>query len=132
MDAMLAYWKRFEIHSVERLVQDHSSGHVLAFGAGQSVYDDPEFFQRAQKALAPYVVVLLLPSPDVEESIPLLHERVHRSVPDLPEAVLRTIDDLNRYFLEHPANATLANHTVYTKDRTPEESRDEVLGLLGL
>ena len=131
LDAMLAYWKPFEIHSVERVLQDHPAGHVLAFGGGQSVYDDPGFHQRAEKALAPHTVVLLLPSRDVEESIPLLTERVRHAVPDMPAEILRTIDDMNRYFLEHPANAALADHTIYTKSRSPEETRDEILALVG-
>jgi hypothetical protein len=37
---------------------------------------------------------------------------------------------MNRYFLEHPANASLADHTIYTKGRTPEQTRDEILGVL--
>jgi hypothetical protein len=130
LNAMLAYWKPFEIHSVERTVRDYPSGHILAFGAGQSVYDDPDFFRRAQQALAPHLVVLLLPSPDVEESIPLLTERVRQAVPDMPADLIDTLDDMNRHFLEHPANAALADHTIYTKGRSPEETRDEILGLV--
>lgn len=126
-DEMVAYWKPFEIYSVERLFQDHPSGHVIAFGAGQSVYDNEEFAGRVQQALEPHIVVLLLPSPDIEESMQLLAERLR---PIVPEEVVDTIAEMNRYFLEHPANRTLSDHTVYTKDRSPEEIRDEILSRL--
>ena len=128
--ALLAYWKPFEIYSVERLFQDYPNGHVFAFGAGQSVYDDPAFFERAQKALAPYPVFLLLPAPDVDESIPILEQRIRLLEPELPDAFFGMINDMNRYFIEHPANARLATHTVYTLGKSPEQTRDEILALL--
>jgi len=131
LDAMLAYWKPFEIRSVERVLAEYPAGHVIAFGAGQSVYDDPAFFRRAQEALATHTVVLLLPSDNVEESLPLLTERVREAVPDLPIEILETLDGMNRYFLEHPANGVLADHTVFTNERTPAETCDEIVALLG-
>ncbi len=130
MDAMVAYWKPFEIYSVERLFADHPAGCVIGFGAGQSVYDDAAQFERAQRALAPYTVIFLLPSPDVEESIPLLNARIHESEPELPEAFFEVISRWNRNFIEHPSNHNLATHVVYTKDKTPEQTRDEILALL--
>ncbi len=48
------YRKPFEIYSVERMLQDYPSGYVMPFGAGNSVYDDPNHFERLQKVLAPY------------------------------------------------------------------------------
>ena len=69
------YWKPFEAHAVERLLADHHDC-VIDFGAGHSVFEDAELFVRVQKALSPYPnVVLLLPSPDPEESIRVLHAR---------------------------------------------------------
>jgi len=133
MKAMIDYWKPFEIYSVERMLQDYPSGHVLAFGAGQSVYDDPAFTERAQKVLDPYpYVILLLPSPDVEESVVILHERIRLSFPDFPAEAARQMDEINRYFMTHPSNARLAKFTFYTKDKSSMETRDEVLQALNL
>ncbi len=133
MDALVAYWKPFEIHSVERLFADYPAGNVIAFGAGQSVYDDPAFFDRAKRALAPYPhVIFLLPSPDVEESVSLLNERIHQSEPELPEEFFPVIGRWNRTFMQHPSNHSLATHIVYTKDKSPEQTRDEILHLLAL
>ncbi|MEO8392370.1 MAG: AAA family ATPase [Chloroflexota bacterium] len=131
--AMVDYWKPFEIYSVERMLSDYSTGHVLAFGAGQSVYDDPAFADRAQKALAPYhYVILLLPSPDVDESVFILHERMRLGFPDFPAEAAQQMDEMNRYFIENPSNARLAKFTIYTQDKSSAETRDEVLKALKL
>lgn len=132
LKALLAYWKPFEIYSVERMFQDYPAGHIIAFGAGQSVYDDPAQFARARQALAPYPVVLLLPSPDIDESLPILSARIRASEPDLPDSFFPMIEDMNRRFIEHPSNARLATLTVYTKDQSPAETRDEIMGRLNL
>lgn len=130
MPALAAYWKPYEIYSVERLMQDYPTGHVIAFGAGQSVYDDPAQFERARVALAACTVVLLLPSPDIEESIAILSARIHAAEPELPDSFFPVIEQMNRMFMSHPSNARLATHTVYTAGKTPEQTRDEILRLL--
>jgi hypothetical protein len=128
-----AYWKQFEIYSVERIVQDYPVGHVLSFGAGNSVYDDPSHFARAQKALASYpYVILLLPSADVNESMRVLLERFQALVPDCADEDLKQVAEINRYFIEHPANARLATYTIYTAGKSPAEICDEILKALDL
>jgi len=113
------YWKPFEIHAVERLLADHA-GCVIDFGAGHSVYEDDELFERARRALEPYDhVVLVLPSPDPDESIAELRRR---NVERLGEAI-----ELNAHFVRHPSNHELAKHVVYTAGKEPEETRDEIL-----
>ncbi|MCW2543479.1 MAG: shikimate kinase, partial [Frankiales bacterium] len=47
IEGLLDYWKPFELHSVERLVEEHPSDHVLALGGGQSVYTDEDDLRRA-------------------------------------------------------------------------------------
>ncbi len=47
------YWKRFELHAVERVLQEHP-GSVIDFGAGHSVYENPADLARAQELLRPY------------------------------------------------------------------------------
>ncbi|MFN8447166.1 MAG: shikimate kinase [Anaerolineae bacterium] len=128
--ALIAYWKPFEIYSVERLFQDYPAGHVFAFGAGQSVYDDPAFAERARVALAPHHVILLLPSTDTAESVQILNDRIRISEPELPEQLFGMIGAMNRDIIEHPANASLADLTLYTSDQTPEATRDAILAWL--
>lgn len=113
------YWKPFEAHAVERLLTQNQDC-VIDFGAGHSVYEDEALFARVQAALAPYPnVVLLLPSPDPDASLRILQERSGAPAPDG--------FDLNAHFVRHPSNATLAKIVIYTQDRTPEQTRDEVL-----
>lgn len=129
-EAMIAYWKPFEIHSVERLLADRRSGHVIAFGAGQSVYDDPGHASRVLRALGAHTVVLLLPTPDIDTSLDILGRRGRALFPDLPAEVHDDIDRLNRGFLTHPANASLADHVVHTDGRAPEQTCEQIVTLL--
>jgi hypothetical protein len=123
--AVERYWKPFEIHAVERLLSEHrdcSRGCVIDFGAGHSVYEDAEQFARAERALAPFAnVVLILPDPDLDESVRILTER---STGELPAGFDHTP------FVKHPSNHRLAKYVVYTKGKTPEHTRDEIIGLL--
>ena len=114
------YWKPFEAHAVERVLDDHPSS-VIDFGAGHSVYEDDVLFARVKRALAPCRhVVLLLPSPDVSTSLQVLRER---------RPSLRDIDpDINEHFIVHPSNRELATFTVYTERRLAEDTCAEVVG----
>ncbi|MCI0709215.1 MAG: shikimate kinase [Chloroflexi bacterium] len=123
LDGVLRYWKPFEVHAVERLLAEHENC-VFDFGAGHTVFEDEELFARVQKALAPYEnVILLIPSADHDESIRILKERDFEG----PAFAL----DFNEHFVRHPSNERLAKHIVYTKDKTPEESCEDILKLIG-
>jgi hypothetical protein len=101
---------------------------VIDFGAGHSVYEDAALFARVESALAPFpYVILLLPSPDLDESVAILNERfaalLEREVGEVDPALLT----LNAHFTKHPSNTRLAKLTVYTEGKTPEETCDEIL-----
>lgn len=113
------YWKPFEIHAVERALQEHH-GCVMDFGAGHSVHEDPAAFARIQRLLAPHPnVVLLLPSPDLDEAITLLRARTPFTVGGVP---------FTRYLVTHPAFRTVATQVVYTEGKTPEAVCAEIVG----
>ncbi len=117
---VLRYWKPFEIYAVERVLAEHA-GSVIHFGAGHSVFYEPDHIARAHTALARFRnVVLLLPSPDVDESVAILRERFVFHVDGV---------ELNRYLISHPGMAALATHTVYTGGKTPEQTRDEIVAI---
>lgn len=121
VEAVLRYLAPFEVETLERGLRVHS-GSVIDLGAGHSVYDDPAQFARAGELLAPYSnVVLLMPSPDLEESVTILRQR---------SGFIRNGIAANRFFLLHLLNSGLAKHTVYTIGKTPEQSRDEILRLV--
>jgi adenylate kinase family enzyme len=116
------YWKPFEAHAVERVLAEHSNC-VIDFGAGHSVYEDETLFRRVEVALTPYKnVVFLLPSPDLDESVAILQQRDSYAVSDG--------FDFHEHFTKHHLNHDLAKIVVYTKDKTPEETRDEILALI--
>lgn len=118
------YWKPFEAYAVERVLSEYSNC-VIDFGAGHSVYEDDELFRRVQQVLKPYInVVLILPSPDLEESIQILNER--------NGGIVSNEFDLNEYFVKHHSNYDLAKFVVYTKGKIPEETRDEILKIVKL
>jgi shikimate kinase len=114
------YWKPFEIYAVERVLSEHRDC-VIDFGGGHSVYEDDAMFDRARWALAPYAnVVLLLPSPDLDESVRVLRER--HGGPIIDNGL-----DFDEHFVKHHSNHDLATITIYTKDRTPQQTCDEIL-----
>ncbi len=116
---VIDYWKRFDAHAVDRLLTEFTRG-VFDFGAGHSVYDDPDALERVRVRLEPFPnVVLLLPSPDADESVRILEQR---STPTIGGV------ELNRYLVTSPASRALAKLVVYTEGKTPEDTRDEILG----
>ena len=119
---VLAYWKPFEPHALERLLTEHPGG-VVDLGAGQSVYAEEELFARVQKTLAPYPnVILLLPSPDLDASVRISKERQgHQTWYE---------NDFDEHFIKHPSNHRLAKFVVYTEGKTPEQTCEEILGML--
>jgi hypothetical protein len=122
--ALVAYWKPFDIHGVERVVAEHP-GTIIDFGAGHSVYDDEAAFRRAQAALAGFGhVVFLLPDPDLDVSLEILASR--------PDPWIARFADHNTYFMRHHSNWDLATLVVYTGRRMPESICEEILARLGL
>jgi shikimate kinase len=120
-DAMFEYWKPFEVHAVERVLAEHA-GSVIDFGAGHSVFDDPEQMARVRAALATHPnVILLLPSPDKDETIAILRERMTGRIGGL---------DLNRFLLTSAELRELATLTVFTNGKTPEATADEIVARL--
>ena len=125
---MVAYWKPFEAHAVQRLLADIAGERcVIDFGAGHSVYEDAALLERVRKAIEPYPVVLLLPSPDVDESIAILRQRRDVMFPDQIGMPM----EVNEHFVRDPSNRLLAKFTVYTKGRTEQETADEIAKLCG-
>lgn len=117
-----SYWKPFEVHALERILVDHKNC-IIDLGAGHSVYEDDALFTRAQRALEPFPhVILLLPSLDADESIEILNQR---------EEWLREMQpNINEHFVRHSSNTRLAKHTFFTKDKSPQETSDEIIKLL--
>src|SRR5215212_3338962 len=101
--AMTRWLQPWAIAMVERVLVEHRDC-VFDFGAGHSMYDNPAFIERIHAALAPFRnVALVLPSPDEEQSIRVLKERVGPFT--LPPHVVHV--DVEAYEVRQPANRTL-------------------------
>ncbi len=113
------YWKVFDAYSVERLLQDHSNC-VFDMGAGSTVCEFPDELDRVERAFGPFRnVVLLMPSPDRNESLEYLSRRTGWP--------LQGGRNINRHLINHHSNNRIAKQTVYTLNRTPEEITQEIL-----
>lgn len=124
------HWKPFEAHAVERVLAGAPQA-IVDFGAGHSVYEEASLLERAQRALMPFPnVVLLLPSPDPSESVTLLNARLAALLEREVGTVDPTVLALNEHFVRHPSNRQLAKHVVFTQEKSPEDTCQEVLLLL--
>lgn len=127
MVGLMRYWKPFEAHAVERVLADQR-GSVIDFGAGHTVYEDEALFERVRRALAPFPnVILLLPSPDLDESVRVVNERFAALLREEVGAVDPALLRVNEHFVRHPSNRRLAKIVVYTEGKTPEETCAEIL-----
>ncbi len=129
---MFAYWKPFEAHLVERIIEDHA-GAVIDFGAGHTVHEDPKLFQRVKTAMETCAhVLLILPNDDREKSLIILNKRLEtlllREIGLVPPETLET----NRHFLEHKSNEELATSIFYSDGKSPEELAAEIIDKLEL
>ncbi len=109
------------------LLADFQRG-IIDFGASNSVYDDKGLFAQVKHALAPYPnVILLFPSPDKKESAEILNIRLIRMLTEARQSFTEELFELNNYFIQHSSNYQLAKRIIYTKDKTPEIIRDEIM-----
>jgi adenylate kinase family enzyme len=111
-------------HATIRVLADHHSG-VMDLGAGHTHYKDPILFEQVQRALAPCPnVVLVLPSPDLEQSVQILRAR---NIADREWDWNVDGYDFIEHWVKDECNHTLATMTVYTEGRTPDETCEEIV-----
>ncbi len=130
--ALVEYWKLFDVYTVNKIMQDFACG-VIDFGGGLSVYEKESDLSAVTDILRPYKnVILLLPSPDVQESLKILSERMEEKEYQeyFQAAGILNRKELNKHFLEHHSNKTLAKHIVYTKDKSPAQTCSEIIKMI--
>jgi hypothetical protein len=111
-------------YALERFIAEYRDC-VLDLGAGHSHFAEPDLFARVQRALAPFDrVVLLLPSPDLDESVHILKERNRRERNG--DWLIEGADHFERW-VKDPCFRLLATRTFYTEGKTPEETAEEAL-----
>jgi shikimate kinase len=123
------YFQTFFPAALERLLAEYPQ-HIIDLGAGHTVYDDEALFARVRHALAPYRhVVLLLPSPDLDESVRVLRERA-RSKPGADYFLESDFDYFSHWVKSH-CNFDLATRTLYTEGQTPAQTTGALIAALG-
>jgi hypothetical protein len=75
-------------------------------------------------------VILLLPSPDLEESTKIVNDRFVKTAEAEGEAISDEVMAVNAHFVKHPSNQKLAKMIVYTKDKSPEETCAEIVSTI--
>ncbi len=127
MMGLIHYWKPFEAHAVERALEEYKNC-VMDFGAGHSVYEDPELFRRVEEALQPIkFVFLILPSPDLDRSVEIVNQRFSELLVNEVGKIDPELLSLNEHFVRHPSNAKLAKKTFYTEGRSANATAEEIL-----
>jgi len=133
---LIAYWKPFELLSVERVMREYPRETVIAFGGGQSVYTEHAGIARAASALAVAGrVLLLVPDSDPEQAIDILMRRiagdpdVRADIDDI-EGFLREFRPIVMAQLRSESNQRLATDRVVTGDRGPDDVAREIIELL--
>ena len=121
--AIFQYGKIFDAYSIERILNDHQNC-IFDFGGGNIVSGYDFDLDRIKRALDPYEnVVFLIPSADKEESLEFIYKRRNIKPRDR---------ELIEYLVFNHSNYKVAKHTVFVKDKTPEEVCNEVLSICNL
>lgn len=123
---LVATWKPYELMSVQRVMREHPTRTVVAFGGGQSVYVGEEMVAAAKEALAVASrVILLIPSEHPDESMRILQDRL-RDIPFVAgqpdrEAFVRDVAPLLKMQLQSESNRMLATEIIITGHSSPTE-----------
>lgn len=116
--------KPFEAYAAQQVLQDYPDC-VIDFGAGHSYYEDKSLFESVKQAAFGYSnIILLLPSPNLDRSVLILRQR---SIQQRGWNWISDGCDFIEDWVKGNCNQYLATMTIYTEDKTPEETRDEIL-----
>lgn len=89
---------------------------IVDFGAGHSVYDNKDIFEKVKSMLRPFKnIVLLLPDKDKQKSLNIMRERSTGATKD------------NEKFFESPCNKELATMIIYGNNKQPIEIAEEIV-----
>ena len=114
--ALVNYWKPFDVHAVKRVLQDCDFG-IIDFGGGLSVYKDERLLAEVIKELEPYK------NSRMEEK----EYKEYFQIAGINDRI-----NLNKHFIEHPSNKSIAKHIFYTKGKSPEQTCNEIIDTLNL
>jgi shikimate kinase len=121
--AWYTYRRRFFADIVIQFLAEHRQG-VLELGGGHPIAPDAAGQAKISQALKHFKrVILLMPDPDIQESLTLLKLR------QKPE---RLNPDLNELFLMDNQFYKMAKYVIYTNGKSAAETSDEIIKTLSL
>lgn len=120
--ASFELWQQTRLQAVETLLADPERS-VIVLSPTYVVYTNP-LHQAAFNALLANIphVMLLTPTDDPAQNARLLNV----DLTDYPDW-----SEVNAYWVRNPSNERLAKHIVYTHGKTEDQTRDEILALVG-
>ena len=120
--------KPFEAYAAKQILKDYPDC-IIDFGAGHSYYEDKSLFESVKQVASGYLnIILLLPSPNLDRSVLILRQR---SIQQRGQNWIFDGCDFIEHWVKGSCNQNLATMTIYTEDKTPEETRDEILQKIG-
>jgi hypothetical protein len=125
--AAARWWQPARAHAAVRVVEDHP-GHVIAFGAGHSHFEERRFFEAVRRRLVGIEVVFLLPFEDPARSLTLLRSRSEAA---RGHDWVRDGFDFLEDWIGSEQNRALAIRTVHVGGLFPEEAARLVAGQAG-
>lgn len=118
--AAYRYLKVFGSYGVRRNLEEHKNC-VFDFGGGGVTGEFPDEFAAMKSALNDFKnVVLLIPAEDKKESLQYLYDRLKIDPPGWT---------ILEHLVFHHAHEALAKHTVFVKDKSPEQICQEILSI---
>jgi hypothetical protein len=128
--ALLEYSEPFFCLKEIEISLNEFRGGVFDFGASHSYFTDNDLLKKASKLLEPFKnVVLLQPSPDKQECIKVLSERIRQRYTEnqRSERTIESYVKANEYFINHKSNSILSKHVIYTYSKSIEDVGNEIL-----
>jgi adenylate kinase family enzyme len=111
-------------YAARQVIKDYPDC-VIDFGAGHTHYEDELLFRSVKKALAPYSnIILLLPTADLDRSVSILRQR---SIEERKSDWIHDGYDFIEHWVKDYCNHDLATVTIFTENKTPEQTRDDIL-----
>ena len=127
----LTHMEPYRLDAVEQVVKEFSDG-IIEFGAAHSHFKDPVNLNRAKNVLGDIEFrFLLLPTTDQQKNLQILNQRLLKRVPSGPQTVTaKNYLKINKIFLSSKSAYQLANHTIYTQGKTPEQVAEAMIKII--
>lgn len=114
--------EEFNLYLVKTIISNLKSPAIIDFGANHSIYNDINDFKKIKNTLKDFKnIIFLIPSTNTLESIEILTKRKKELLSTRP---------YNKKTITSPCNYNLATITIYTKNKTKEQTYKEILKYL--